>query len=179
MSVEIKFKNIPNVRDSIRREFDRIRKDPELLKQIGEITVKDIVGNARAGRDAETRQKFPVGLSESWIKTRLYLSKYNSVSEYFFGVESRKSNLSFTGKFLESFKFKLNQNDGSVNISTEGNHPGYKTKLGSTKDISNQKLLGYLENKGFIFFGISKDLRSRIAVLTKRFIRNLIKTRRL
>ncbi len=179
VSVEVKFKNIPNVRDSIRREFDRIKKDPELLRQIGEVTVRDIVGNARAGRDAETRQKFPVGLSESWVSTRRYLSRFNSVSEYFFGVESRKSNLTFTGKFLESFKFKINQNDSSVTILTEGEHPGYKTKTGSTKPVSNEKLLGYLEDKGFIFFGVSKDVRSRIVVLTKRFIRNLIKTRRL
>lgn len=179
MSVNIKFKNIPLVRDRIRREFDRIRKDPGLLIEIGEVTVKDIVGNARAGRDAETRQKFAVSLSESWVKTRKYLSKYNPTSEYFLGVDSRKSNLSFTGKFLESFKFKINQNAGSVNIAPDGNHPGYKTKLGSTDSVSNEKLLEYLENKGFIFFGISKDLRSRIVVLTKRFIRNLIKTRRL
>lgn len=179
VSVNVKFKNIANVRDSIRREFDRIKKDPELLRQIGDVTLKDIIGNARAGRDAETRQKFPVSLSESWVKTRKYLSIFNGVSEYFYGVESRKSNLSFTGKFLESFKFKTTPNDGKVTILTEGDHPGYKTQKGSTKPVNNNKLLGYLEDKGFIFMGVSLSLRSKINVLTKRFIRNLIKTRRL
>lgn len=179
VSVKVKFKNIANVRDNIRREFDRIRKDPELLRQVGAITLTDIVSNARAGRDAETRQKFPIGLSESWVKTRKYLSKFNGVSEYFYGVESRKSNLTFTGEFLKSFKFRVDQNDASTTVFTEGDHPGYKTKNGSTKPVSNEKLLGYLENKGFIFFGVSKELKSRIVVLTKRFIRNLIKTRRL
>lgn len=178
-SVNVKIKNIGRVKDEIRREFDRVRKDPALLVQIGEATVIDIVSHARAGRDAETGQHFPVGLSESWIKTRRYLSKFNPTGEYFFGVERRKSNVTFTGKFLESFKFKIDTSEGSTRVYADGMHPGYRTKNGSTKQISNETLLGYLEEKGFIFFGISKRLRSRINVLTKRFIRNLIKTRRL
>ena len=178
-SVNVNFKNISNVKDRVRREFERIRKDPALLKQIGELTLSDIVSHARAGRDAETKKKFAVSLSESWVSTRRYLSKFNSTGEYYFGDESRKSNLTFTGKFLESFKFKINQDDGSTTVFTDGTHPGYRTKNGSTKEVGNEKLLGYLEDKGFIFFGVSKALKSRIVVLTKRFIRNLIKTRRL
>ena len=179
MSVNVKVKNLANVKESIRREFERIRKDPALLNEIGEVVVADVIGNARAGRDAETKQKFPVLLSESWVKTRRYLSKYNSKGSYFLGEESRKGNVTFTGKFLESFKHLVKASLGEVVIFPEGDHPGYAKKNGRTEPVSNEKLVGYLERHGFIFLGISKQLRSRINVLTKRFIRNLIKTRRL
>jgi hypothetical protein len=175
----VKIKNIGAVKQNIIREFNRVRKDPALLVQIGEATKNDIISHARAGRDAETGQHFPMQLSESWIKTRKYLSWYNSTSEYFYGTERRKSNLTFTGKFLESFKFKINQNDASVTVFTEGTHPGYQTRTGSTKPVDNNKLLGYLEGMGFVFMGVSDRLKSRINVLTKRFIRDLIKTGRL
>lgn len=167
----VKFKGFPAVRDKIKEEFEKIRKDPELLRTIADASQKDIVGFTRSGKSPKDRKTFD-GLSESWYKKRDYLLKYNSPGEYF--LYSLKSNLTFTGKLLESIKFKIVPSQGEVVIEPEGNHDGYKTKSGRTKSIPNKKLVGYLASQGREFLFVSDALRKRINVLTKAFIRRMI-----
>lgn len=168
--------NLNNIKEEIRREFSRIKSDPKLLVQIGEVCVSDIVGYARSGKDPSDASQFP-GLSESWVEQRSDLRKYNSTSEYF--KDDSKSRLSFTGKLLESITYSINQAGAFVRVFAKGQHPGYKTKNGRTDSISNEKLVEYQAAQGRSFLNVSDRLRRRINVLTKRFIRELIKTRRL
>lgn len=175
----VKFKNIPNVKERIQREFKRIKTDPRLLREIGQVCVENIVGYARAGRTPGTTKKsgsFPY-LSIEWLLKRDYLLKHNTPSEFFLG--SFKSNLTFTGKLLESVGFKVDAPNGLVKVDVDGNHHGYKTGSGRGDSVPNKTIVEGLEKRGFVFLVVSDQLRKRVNVLTKRFIRKLIRDKQL
>lgn len=175
----VKIKNIANVKERIRREFSRIKSDPKLLTEIADVVVADIVGNARAGKGTDLKPLGLQPLSESWVKTRAYLGKFNRTGEFFLGYASRKSNVTFTGKLLESIKAKISTQNAQVEIYADGMHPGYRTGSGQSKSFKNSDLVNWLEGKGYVFMTVSDRLRKRVNVLTKRFIRNLIRTKKL
>jgi hypothetical protein len=167
----VKIKGIDKVSKNIKQEFDRIRKDPELLSEIALISKDDMVKNARAGRGPD-KTKFK-DVSYSWYTRRLALSKYNNTSEFFpLGLQSK---LSFTGNLLSrGIKAFIYPNKGIVEVKADGVHPGYRTKSGRTKPVEYDKIVNGNRKSGRDFLYVSDGLVKRINVLTKRFIRRLI-----
>jgi hypothetical protein len=171
---KVTIKGIPELKKNITETFDKIRKDPELLAQIAVATKDNILGYARSGRNPETKKSFP-SLSDSWRAKRDYLSRFNEADGEFY-LGTGKSNLTFTGSLLKSLKSKIVPSKSSVIVEATGMHPGYKSgPNGKAKKIKNDVLVGYLKDKGFEFLTVSDDLRKRINVLTKAFVRRLIK----
>lgn len=172
---KVSIKGIPELKKNIEKTFDQIRKDPQLLAQIATVTKDNILGYARSGKNPETKKAFP-SLSDSWLEKREYLKRYNRPDEFF--LDSSKSNVTFTGSLLKSLKAKIVPSRASVTIETTGDHPGYKTGSSKTDSIKNDVLVGYLKDKGFEFLTVSEDLRKRINVLTKAFVRRFFKKTR-
>lgn len=170
MSASVKITGLGNVKKSVTEIFNKTRKDPKLLLDIGEALQKDVVANARAGRSAD-KETFR-GLSQSWQNTRDYLKQFNSVDKFF--LDSSKANLTFTGKFLQSIKYRINPSEGLAIVEPTGTHPGYKTANGNTKKLSNQTLSKYLKDLGFEFLFVSKAFRKRTTVIVRRFLRRKI-----
>lgn len=169
----VTIKGIPELKKNIAKTFDQIRKDPGLLTEIANETRKNILGFARSGKNPETKKTFPK-LSDSWRAKRDYLSRFNQADGEFY-LGSGKSNLTFTGALLRSIRSRIIQSKGTVLVEAIGDHPGYKTGGKNTESIKNEKLVGYLKDKGFEFLTVSDDLRKRINVVTKAFVRRLIK----
>lgn len=170
--VKVTILNLGRAQKNMIAKFDQIKKDPELLRQIGDAALKDIVGYARSGKNPDTRSAF-TKLSKSWIERREYLKRFNSPDGEFF-LNSRKSNLTFTGQLLRSIKYRFLR-PGEVEIYASGNHVGYKTKSGHTPSIQNEKLVEYLADGGRVFMQVSERLKKRINVIVKQHIRRLIR----
>jgi len=169
-SAKVKITGIPGVRRSVRETFDKVRTDKALLSELAEQLQADVLGSARSGKSPGGKV-FP-SLSTSWQKSREYLKRYNSTGEFYLG--SSKSNLTFTGKFLESIVAKVFPSEGLVSVEPSGRHPGYKTGSGKTKSVDNKKLSNYLSDMGFEFLFVSKAFRKRTVVTVKRFLRRII-----
>lgn len=171
----VKVTGVKNVQDNIRRMLDEVRKDPQTLAEIANVTVDLIQGTTRSGKSLSNDSAFPP-LSKTWQYQRDHLLKYNAADEYFLG--SSKSNLTFTGQLINSIKARIFPSNGTVEVGPQGQHQGYKTKSGNTKAIDNKKLFEYLEKKGrgvFNFGQSFKDrLSSRVNVLIKRTLRTKI-----
>lgn len=170
MSASVKITGLGNVKKSVTEVFNKTRKDPALLREIGEAMQEDIVNNARAGRTAD-KETFR-SLSDSWQKTRDYLKRFNSVDKFF--LDSSKANLTFTGAFLKSIKYRINPSEGLAIVEPTGTHPGYKTANGNTKKLSNLTLSKYLKDLGFEFLFVSKAFQKRKNVIVRRFLRRQI-----
>jgi hypothetical protein len=170
MSASVKITGLGNVRKSVDNLFHRVKKNPALLLEIGEALQADVVNNARAGRSAD-KEAFR-SLSDSWQKTREYLKKFNAIGEFYIGGSS--ANLTFTGEFLKSIRYRINPSEGLAIVEPTGTHPGYKTKNGNTKKLSNLTLSKYLKELGFEFLFVSKAFQKRTSVIVRRFLRREI-----
>lgn len=170
MSASVKITGLGKVRKSVDDMFHKVKKNPAMLLEIGEALQADVVNNARAGRSAD-KETFR-GLSQSWQKTRDYLKQFNSVDKFF--LDSSKANLTFTGEFLKSIKYRINPSEGLAVVEPTGTHPGYKTANGNTKKLSNLTLSKYLKDLGFEFLFVSKAFQKRTNVIVRRFLRRQI-----
>lgn len=170
MSASVKITGLGKVRKSVDDMFHKVKKNPAMLLEIGEALQADVVNNARAGRSAD-KKTFGT-LSESWQKTREYLRKFNAVGEFYIGGNS--ANLTFTGEFLKSIKYRINPSEGLAIVEPTGTHPGYKTANGNTKKLSNLDLSKYLKDLGFEFLFVSKAFKKRTNVIVRRFLRRQI-----
>jgi len=74
----------------------------EALTELGDVVKKNIVGNARTGKDSNGNPLKP--LSKSWIDRKSQLAKANTPSAFY---RKNKSNLTFTGQLLDSFTFRV------------------------------------------------------------------------
>lgn len=176
---KVKIKGVENVTKRIKENFEKIRKDPQLLAEIAVVMQEEMLGQARSGVQASQKgkSKFP-SLSDSWIVTREYLSKFNARDgQYFAG--GKTSNLTFTGALLShGTKKRIEASSGTAIVeANSGNHPGYKTAHGHTKGPSYANLIKWQAASGRRFLVVSDRLISRINVLTKRFVRKLIVTK--
>lgn len=170
----VKVKGIAGVRKSVEKLFDEIRKDPQTLVEISEITIDQIVGFTQSGKSVSTNSNFP-HLAESTIENRKRVAKLNQPDPLY---SPNKSNLTLTGQLMKSIKATIFPSKGTVEVSPKGSHPGYKTSTGRTKSEDNADIFGWLEKKGFRVFGFSQQfkdrLTSRVNVLIKRTIRKKI-----
>lgn len=169
---KVTIKNITNARSNIVKTFERIKKNPFLLREIGDATVDYIVRTNQAGKSPQSGRSHG-SLSQSWIERRKYLEKFNQTDQMYLG--SRRSNVTFSGNLMRAIrKYDIKSSDGVVDINPEGEHPGYRTAKKPGKPVEYKKLLTYLADQGRVVLFINEVLVKRINVIVKTFIRKQI-----
>lgn len=97
----VKITGVREVGKALSKSVKMVEADKSLFKEMGDYTVRNIVGNARLGKDPNgTSFK---QLSDSWVKRAKRLATVNSTDEFYKGT--KKSRLTFTGQLLKSFTY--------------------------------------------------------------------------
>lgn len=171
----VKITGLKGAQDRIKKEFERIRRDPELLTDIAITCKEDMINNARAGRGPDGKQFKPI--TRRWYDRRNSLLKNNTPGEMF--LFSMRSNLTFTGELLSrGIKAFIYPTRAFIEIKADGKHSGYRTSKGVTKSVDNSKIIDGNAKNGRKFLYVREALKRRINVLTKRFIRRLISNKK-
>lgn len=137
------------------------------LDQLAIVVQKSIVGNARLGRDPNG-EKFKE-LTESTIERKAKLAKVNETSDFY---RKRKSNLTFTGQLLNSFKYKITQSTLTIQFFFEGFRKPYKgLRKEALETLATNKLLAAKLEKDRPFSFISDKTKDVLVNLIRRKIR--------
>lgn len=160
-------------------EIDLVRRiekviDAEPLKQeIGLFVTDRIRFQARIKEPLNDTGDFK-DLRPITVKNREYLERYNVTQSTY---KANRSNLTFTGQFLNSIGFKARR--FGIELLFKGKRKGYKTGPNSRqkKPPTNAQLARYLGDLGYFVFtkkGIEKNRKigTRITSIVRRFIRN-------
>lgn len=166
------------------KKVERIRKSLKakpLLNAMASIVVDDIKRNTRTKRGFTEsqlgsatigkREKLPA-LKESTQRTRRGMARYNTTTDVY---SPARSNLSFTGQLIQSVTYKIKR--GIIQVFAKGTRKPYRTRDGRAvkgRKLTNDALVGHLEDKGFYFLGIDKLSAKKIRALIVREIRRLI-----
>lgn len=135
----------------------------EIAESIAEtIRKRTRQGKGISSKDENSKLTTLKKLSPDYIDIR---KKYNA--ELHSQTNPRKSNLTATGQLLDSIEGKGEKNKITIEINDERG-PGID---GRKSNVGNNKLRKFVEEKGRIFFGLSKSERNAI----KRDLRNRIK----
>lgn len=154
-----------------RDQMEKVLSSDAFLKEVGQFAVERIAYQARTSKPTNDSASFP-SLKASTIKSRKQIAKHNPTHQAY---EPARSNLTITGQFLNSLKYALVK-AGVIKIGFEGMHNGYALANGGrTEKISNERLRGYLAEKGFVVFDKSlndnKTFKARIKSIALRYVR--------
>lgn len=142
-----KIKNIDKLANRLRRLLKDVSEDKTMLTEIATFTVDRIVKSTRSGKSIPKGEKL-ADLATPWtVVNRNYLSKFNNTHELY---KKGRSNLTFTGQLLDSFRYFIKNNE--ISFRFIGDHKPYKTgktrkrkKKKSASKISNAELAEYME----------------------------------
>lgn len=163
----VKISGIKELRDSTLKIIRTGIESKETLNEVGQIIQKSIVGAAKTGKDPEGN-KFKE-LSKSWIDRKQKLSRVNETSEFY---RKSRSNLSFTGQFLNSFKFAIDSSKLSLRFFFDGVRKPYKGLRKEALDgVKTNKELAQRIEETRPFVMLSKKTESIVIILIKRKIR--------
>lgn len=144
------------------------------IRESSKEAAKIILNDIKTGKDPATGKAYKA-LQPSTIKRRKQLAKYNKTSPEY---SPRRSNLTFTGEFLKSFRSKIIKKAGGfvVSIFTKGKHRGYINKSGKrSKRVENEKILEGQQGMGRNPLAISQKTERKILRLTKRILRKYLR----
>lgn len=187
-----KVSGVGKVKASTIRKLDSIVKDPILLRDVKEFTIKRIVDTARLGKSLEgtKSQRLLPKLSESYKAQRrgeVYFRTINGrvipfagkdpglkVDGEFFRRNADRSNWTLTGQFLKSIIGKTIRSKtftGSVAIFPSG-----RRKDGNR----NIQILRWLtdRNKRYEIFSLNQSATRQIKKITQRFLRKKLRSKR-
>jgi hypothetical protein len=156
---KVKFKFDPRTPKKTKEAILRIVNDAILKNKINETLVTQVQTQQRAFDDKKLK-----ALKRSSIAHRRYLSNFNATSDQY---SARRSNLTFTGQLLKSYKTKISKS-GVVTIGPTGTHKGYRTGGGRGRSIANSKIVRFQARQG-------RDL-TRLGQKTLRKLTNVIVT---
>lgn len=166
----------------VTQAFQRVKRSPQLQKEIGEDLVRRIKGQARRGKPYNSARSFPA-LKSSTISRRKQLAKYNQTGKPF---RPRLSNLTLTGQLIDAIKFKANKDFVEIFVEDSAREPYVISSKGTLekKPPDNNTLAGYLSEKGFQLFngkGLRNDEKINKAIRSKvvRFLRRALRVERL
>lgn len=180
MSVKVNLKGFKGVASSIKKTFNTVRKNNQMLNEIGKVSVERMQGEARRQTPLQGKKKgnFPAGYpSEATKIYRDYLKKYNSTHQTF--GRGRK-NLTITGQLIDALTYKIK--NGIIEYFIKGKRVPYRGKSGIIKgqELDNAKVYQHLidQNRNFRFIGIDDKLQKRINNIVKRTLRRALGVRR-
>lgn len=184
MANEIKIKEgeLVKLEAAIKKKIESTINNQSLLAEVGQYLVKNIRGEASLGRgyvssdpsqkEGDKPQKL-LPLKKSTIKRREELGKYNQNGTLF---NPKKSNLTLTGKTLNSISFIVSNVKPLLSITSDGDHPGYIQKNGKrTKPVPFRDILRWQAVKGRNIFGISSRMYVTVVKMIKSHIRRSLK----
>lgn len=172
---KVKIKNLNNVKKSVDDMFNEIRKDNQLLLDIGNKTVELTKAFNRSGKSPNGK-RHPDN-SDAWDNRREQLKAVNKTSEFY---KAYYSNVTFTGQLIDSIKLiKINRNESTVEIDATGNRKPYKNLDGSNVKgtPTNKKLVEYLADIGRNIFGINKQIENVINKIVRSYMVKEMKKR--
>lgn len=184
MGNEIKIKEgeLVKLEQQLKRKLEEKINNVGLLSQVGQYIVKNMIGEARLGKGYTTTGQNPKNgdrvekfqpLKKSTIKKREELAKYNQNGTLF---SPKKSNLTLTGKTLNSISFIVSNEKPLVSIVSDGDHPGYVQKNGKrTKSVPFKDILRWQREKGRNVFGVSARMYKTVVSMIKSHLRRELK----
>lgn len=175
MAFTVKFneESIKRVEDNIKKAFNKVIANEQMLNELGVMIVDDIRGTNRSGKSPKTGANHP-GLESSTKDHKEYLSKNNQTHPAY---SKNKANVTITGELLDSISNKT-LGPGKIEIKAEGEHSSYKGNKGQSisKEIANEKIIEYLKDKGFKIMGIREKLIPRLRKTVIAYMRRASNT---
>lgn len=172
IKVKINAKQLLGTKERFQKIAREVFNDKELLGEASLVAIGSIKLRTRL-------RKMPDGsqikkLSRFTIEKRKELSS-NGKNKTHGSFEASKSNLTFTGQFLDSLSAKINERLASFSLFFDGVHEPYKSKDGKNegKRISNNEI--YKKQKEFgrsvLVLNPDKKFYSRVTILARNALR--------
>jgi hypothetical protein len=164
----VKITGVNEIGKGLEKSLKAIDSDKSLLKDIGDYTVRNIIGAARLGKDPEGAAF--KDLSAGWDKRRKRLATVNQTDEFY--KTSKRSRLTFTGQLLRSFTYSVSKL--SLSFFFKGNRRPYKgiKKAALDGPSTNAELAESIEEtRPFVI--VSEKMK---VTLTSMVIRSLKRT---
>lgn len=170
----VKITGVRDIAAATQKAINLINTDKDLFNDLGQTVVNRIVGSAKTGKDIENKNFKDV--SDSWRTRRQRLATVNQTDELFRG-RSKKSNLTFSGQLLNSFKYKLNMTALTIGFYFAGIRTPYK---GIKKPVlaglkTNEELAKQIEKtRPFVFVSqkLNELLTLKVIQALRRNLRN-------
>lgn len=140
MTVKVK---LDNLHQRIKKAVQGMRSDG-FAQKLTELTMAPVQKDAFRYKTGKQFRR----LSKGAIRNRKYIAKYNNVHPEY---ELTKPNLTITGRFLKSFKFKIGSTKNSIlyKLDARGTHAPYRRA--DKKQVGTKKT----------FFGFGKERKPR------------------
>lgn len=166
--VSVDQSSIKSIEDNVRKAFDKVIANKQLLKDLGDTIVKDIKGVNRTGISPKTGTKHPE-LTSVTKEIRGVLSQTNSTDPSY---KRDKSNITFSGQLLNSIQSTSN-GPGEIEIKATGTHkPPVDNRGKATGDVvSNESIISDLSSRGFYVMGVRQTLVPRLRKMVISYIR--------
>jgi hypothetical protein len=181
---KVNIKGLEKVTANISKLFNDVKKNPTLLKEIGDFILDRIRAFSRGGKSIVTNRKFK-RLSDSYIAMRQGAVTFRKNkdgktygiqdadprlqevdSEYF---EPSLSNVTFTGQMLRALKYVIDQGNGLVTIFVNND---------SRKDgLTNSQVAKYVKDGGREFLGLDEKGVKRVKAMIISDLRKSIRKR--
>lgn len=152
----VRVKNVKKTQDRIARIIRGSIAGSKELTKIDRLVVNEI----RKGRLPSGEKIKP--LASKTKKRRKRLESFNSTGKNY---NASRSNLTFTGRFLESFKTTISRIRGSViiRIAPTGIHKGYRlVRGGREKAVNNQQIAKVQIDQGRDFTIVGDKMQKKI-----------------
>ena len=180
--IRIKEGELVKLEQQLKRKLEEKINNVGLLSQVGQYIVKNMIGEARLGKGYTTTGPNPESgdrvekfqpLKKTTIKRREELAKYNQNGTLF---SPKKSNLTLTGKTLNSISFIVSNEKPLISIVPYGDHPGYIQKNGKrSRGAPFQDILRWQREKGRNVFGVSARIYRSVVSMIKSHLRRELK----
>lgn len=181
--VKIRSGDLVKLEVELKKKLEQSINNKSLLSEVGQYLVKNIRGEASLGKgysnkrskegfEGDDPQKL-APLKKSTIKRREELGKINQNGTLF---NPKKSNLTLTGKTLNSISFIVSKVKPLLSIVSDGDHPGYVQKNGKrTKSVPFRDIIKWQSEKGRNIFGISSRMYGTVVKMIKSHLRRSLK----
>lgn len=179
MAVKVNIKTNKVTLD-IKKTFESVRKNKQMLNDIGDFSVKRMQGFARKKTPLQGKKvgKFPANYpSEMTVKQRQYLEKFNKTHQAY---RASKGNLTLTGQLLDAITFEVIRDFVKVFVNDNKRKP-YRTGPRSRgKSLTNEQVYDFLIslNRKFRVLGMDEKGEKRITNIVKRYLRRALSVRR-
>lgn len=179
MSFSVKFneQDMKNVELSIKEAFGKVINNNRMLDEVGQLLVSDVVEQTRNEKSIPLGGKDLKLLKEKWITRKGRLATVNTPDANY---QEGKSNLTFTGELLNSFKWFI-QGPGKILLKFDGTHKKYKNLSGGGggSGSSNEEIADGLASRGRPFVGVRPVIRRRVQRIVKDYVKRALVVARL
>ena len=165
----VRIKGLKRVRDNTIKNIEKALDSRSVQKDVADFAIKDIVGNARLGKDPNNRNF--KSLARSTKEQREYLSRYNSTDSFF---SVNKSNLTVSGQLLNSIKAFFKKRE--ITIEPTGTRRKYRGAKGQAigQSLTNKEVADFVqEDRPFLL--VSKALEEFIKNRVRRELRRILR----